>query len=259
MIKTRQIHVGIREAEQKHDCRILFAAESGSRAWGFASPDSDYDVRFIYVKPPTWYLQLEERRDTIEWFEDDGLYDYSGWDLRKTLRLFAACNPTLNEQIQSPMVYTANEAFHRAMLDLIPVYFQPKKAMFHYLGIASHSKETVATQRKMEIKKLFYVLRPLLACLWIAERKTMPPTEFSRLFECVALDSDIRSELDRLLIQKQSAKEKELAEIVTELAIWAKQTFEHCDGLAKTFSATEKPGWEPLNDLFLGFGGFKNL
>lgn len=186
-------------------------------------------------------------------FTDDGLYDYSGWDLRKTLRLFASCNPTLYEQLQSPIVYTADSAFHQAVLDLIPVYFQPKKALFHYLGIAAHSMETVRTQKKMEIKKLFYVLRPLLACLWMAERKAMPPTKFFRLFESVELDSSIRNEIDRLLIQKQSAKEKELAEIAPELAAWTKHVFEYCDKLAKTFSATEKPGWEPLNHLFLKF------
>ena len=253
MPHLERIRSDLKAVEQKHDCRVLFAAESGSRAWGFASPDSDYDVRFIYVKPSTWYLQLEERRDTIEWFADDGLYDYSGWDLSKALRLFAACNPTLNEQLQSPIVYTADETFYRTVLELIPVYFQPKKAMFHYLGIASHSMETVATQRKMEIKKLFYVLRPLLACLWIAERKAMPPTEFFRLFESVELDFCIRNEIDLLLMQKHSAKEKELTEIVPELATWAKQTFEHCDGLAKTFPTAEKPGWEPLNHLFLKF------
>lgn len=145
------------------------------------------------------------------------------------------------------------------MLDLIPVYFQPKKAIFHYLGIASHSKEAVVARQKMEIKKLFYVLRPLLACLWITDQKTMPPTEFFRLFEGAEMDSEIRGEIDRLLVQKQSAKEKEEVEITPELAAWTKRTFELCDALAKTIPVQEKSGWEPLNRLFLQFGGFRQF
>ena len=89
--------------EQAYDCEVLLAVESGSRAWGFQSRDSDYDVRFVYVHRPEWYLSvdLDLRRDVIEKPITDEL-DISGWDIRKTLRLFAKSNPPLLEWLGSP-------------------------------------------------------------------------------------------------------------------------------------------------------------
>lgn len=92
--------------EVDHDLRIFYACESGSRAWGFESADSDFDVRFIYAHRPDWYLSvdLEQKRDVIEFSPDDGL-DLSSWDLRKTLGLLWRSNPPLLEWLRSPIVY----------------------------------------------------------------------------------------------------------------------------------------------------------
>ncbi|MCL2624210.1 MAG: nucleotidyltransferase domain-containing protein, partial [Planctomycetaceae bacterium] len=100
----------LRDIERKHDCRVLHACESGSRAWGFPSPDSDYDIRFIYVHRRNWYLRLNESRDTHEWFAPGDL-DFSGWELRKALRLFRTCNLSLNEHLQSPIIYEKDDDF----------------------------------------------------------------------------------------------------------------------------------------------------
>ena len=87
--------------EAEHDVRILYAAESGSRAWGFASPDSDYDVRFVYVRKAFEYVRLDEPRDGIE-HVNDGLLDINGWDLKKAMGQFARGNATLFEWSGSP-------------------------------------------------------------------------------------------------------------------------------------------------------------
>lgn len=104
----RNIIGGINEEldkiERKEGVRILHAVESGSRAWGFASPDSDYDVRFVYVRPKEDYLRLDEPKDVIEWQLDEVL-DINGWDLKKALRQFAKGNVTLFEWSESPIVY----------------------------------------------------------------------------------------------------------------------------------------------------------
>jgi len=94
--------------EKKHGVRILHAVESGSRAWGFASPDSDYDVRFVYVRPARDYIRLDEVKDVIMW-KDDGILDINGWDLRKAMIQFARGNATLFEWSNSPVVYKATD------------------------------------------------------------------------------------------------------------------------------------------------------
>lgn len=107
-VRTRVL-VELEAIEQRHDVRVLFACESGSRGWGFASPDSDYDVRFLYVHKPEWYLRVEPQRDVIERPIDDVL-DVSGWELRKALQLMRRSNPTLFEWLDSPVIYREDAA-----------------------------------------------------------------------------------------------------------------------------------------------------
>ena len=98
----------LKEIEQKENVKIIMAVESGSRAWGFASPDSDYDVRFVYVRRPEDYLRLEKTKDVIEWQLDDVL-DINGWDLKKALQLMHDSNPSIFEWCASPIVYQSCE------------------------------------------------------------------------------------------------------------------------------------------------------
>lgn len=124
----------LREIEEKEDVRILLAVESGSRAWGFSSPDSDYDVRFIYARKRADYLRLEKTRDVIELPLDDVL-DINGWDIQKTLRLLYKSNPTLFEWFSSPIVYMETE-FADALRDIMQKYFSTKRSMYHYISMA---------------------------------------------------------------------------------------------------------------------------
>lgn len=124
----------LREIEEKEKVHILLAVESGSRAWGFASPDSDYDVRFIYIRPKEDYLRLESIRDVIELPINDVL-DINGWDLQKTLRLLYKSNPTLFEWFSSPIVYMETE-FARKFRRIMNEYFSEKRSLYHYISMA---------------------------------------------------------------------------------------------------------------------------
>ena len=124
----------LHEIEQMEKVRILLAVESGSRAWGFASPDSDYDVRFIYIRDKEDYLRLNTMRDVIELPVDEVL-DINGWDLQKTLRLLYKSNSTLFEWFSSPIVYMESDfadLFRRVMND----YFSSKRSLYHYISMA---------------------------------------------------------------------------------------------------------------------------
>lgn len=125
----------LREIEQREECRILLAVESGSRAWDFASPDSDYDVRFIYVRPEKAYLRLDRTRDVIEVPINDEL-DINGWDIDKTLRLLHKSNPTVFEWFSSPIIYQTS-AFADQFRPIMQKYFSSKAGLWHYLHMIS--------------------------------------------------------------------------------------------------------------------------
>ena len=154
------------EIESEHSVRILYAIESGSRAWGFESADSDYDVRFIYIHERNWYLNILPKRDVIEYpIVDD--FDYSGWDMRKTLFLLNKSNPVLFEWLKSPIVYRKDDFFCDVMGELTKTYFSAISSIYHYLHMASRNYREYLQSDEVKIKKYFYVLRPILACLWI--------------------------------------------------------------------------------------------
>jgi uncharacterized protein len=148
--------------------RTLFAVESGSRAWGFESPDSDYDVRFVYVHEPSWYqaVDLEERRDVIEYPIVDDI-DLHGWDARKALRLFWKSNPAFVEWIQSPIVYLEQDAFRQKAIEALPTIYRPHNGIYHYRSMAKTNYRGYLQEPTVRLKKYFYVLRPLLAARWI--------------------------------------------------------------------------------------------
>ena len=176
-----KIQEQLRRIEESENIKILLAVESGSRAWGFASPDSDYDVRFVYIRRPEDYLRLDVVRDVIELPIDDVL-DINGWDLQKTLRLLHKSNPTLFEWFSSPIVYQKTE-FADKFRELMMHYFSSKKTLYHYISMAEGNYREYLQGEIVRVKKYFYVLRPVLACQWILDRGTPPPMLFSELLK----------------------------------------------------------------------------
>ncbi|HWS43371.1 MAG TPA: nucleotidyltransferase domain-containing protein, partial [Pseudoflavonifractor sp.] len=222
--------------------------ESGSRAWGFPSPDSDYDVRFIYVRPREDYLRLDKRRDVVEYPIDEVL-DISGWDLDKTLRLLHASNPTLFEWSQSPIVYKATEQF-QACLPTIWTYFAAKSGLWHYLSTAEGNYRGCLKGERVRAKKYFYVLRPLLACRWILERGTPPPMRFAELVE-TQLDRPLRPVVEELLRCKMSAPEVGEVPRVDVLNVFIEENLVALRTKIEALPREKQREWGPLNDMFL--------
>lgn len=205
----------LRRAEADHGVKVLLAVESGSRAWGFASPNSDYDARFIYVHPPEWYLSvdLEERRDVIEYPIVDDL-DVNGWDLRKALRLFWRSNPGFVEWIQSPIVYEARGSFHQHALRLLPAVYSTEAGIHHYRSMAKTNFRGYLLQERVPLKKYFYVLRPLLAVRWLERFSQPAPIEFERLLQVLDGEEGILEAIHELLALKRRSPELGLSEPV---------------------------------------------
>ncbi|GBC61813.1 nucleotidyltransferase domain-containing protein [Desulfonema ishimotonii] len=196
----------LREIEQQENVRILYACESGSRAWGFASEDSDYDVRFIYLHPIEWYLSIEKRRDVIERPIDDEL-DICGWDLKKALWLFRKSNPPLLEWFNSPIVYLRQSSVTEQIKSLMPEYYSPVSCLYHYLHMAQGNYREYLKAGTVRVKKYFYMLRPILACRWIENGYGAVPMEFETLLDRFLPDGEIRKHIDDLLERKKSGRE----------------------------------------------------
>lgn len=201
-----EIEQKLDEIQRTEGVRILHAVESGSRAWGFASPDSDYDVRFIYVRPVEDYLRLDEPRDVIEWQLDEVL-DINGWDIKKALKQFARGNATLFEWSGSPMVYRTTEEWAKIM-EVAKLYFSEKAGVGHYYGTANSTLKGYLLGDKVRYKKYFYALRPLLAARYIEEFHMAPPVLFDDLLK-MDMDSELREGIGMLLDKKKVTPESD--------------------------------------------------
>ncbi len=207
LIETRLASVA-----NEHQIKIIYACESGSRAWGFPSPDSDYDVRFVYVHPWNWYLTLEEDRDVIDLPLEDssaGLLDLGGWDLRKTLRLLRKSNPVIWEWLQSPVRYQAEQTQQfRELRSVFDSFYSPIAACHHYLSLCRNTMNQALNGPSVKIKKYFYMLRPLLAASWIERYHTIPPMELALLLQLLDDQPEIKCCIVDLQERKQHIDEQ---------------------------------------------------
>ena len=237
----------LKRIEDVEGVKIIMAVESGSRAWGFASPNSDYDVRFIYVRKKEEYLRLEGIRDVIEWHLDDVL-DINGWDLKKALQVIYKSNPTIFEWCASPIVYLEDVIFSQ-IKGLLPQYFSVKKSLFHYWHMADTNYREYLKGDMVRIKKYFYVLRPLLAAKWILDKRTAPPMLFEELVD-TELDLSLRPELNRLLAMKKTMPEVGLAPKIEIFNSYIERVMPEMKALADIQEDTIVT-WETLDHLFL--------
>ena len=238
----------LKEIEARENIRVIHCVESGSRAWGFASPDSDYDVRFIYVRPLEYYLRLDKTRDVIEWQLDDTL-DINGWDLQKALRLLHSSNPTLFEWNNSPIVYKTTPEWAEISA-IIGHFFQKKAGLYHYLSTAKKNYREYLKGDMVKLKKYFYVLRPILACRWILEKQTPPPMLFSILADA-CLDEALVPAVSDLLRLKMETPEIGLGPRIDVINDYLDASIEEVDQLIQAIPGDEKVTWDELNRLFL--------
>lgn len=235
------------ELEQSENIEILYACESGSRAWGFASPDSDYDVRFIYSRNTSHYLSISEMPDVVGLPVNEVL-DIGGWDLKKALKLFLKSNAPLYEWLQSPIVYYQDNAFANEMLSLMPAYFSLRSGGNHYLSMANNTLRDDLQNDQVKLKRYFYALRPALACQWIIQKQTVPPMEFDKLRVLIS-DSEVQKSIDDLLVQKKHADEKAFITPVALLNEWLTRTLNYCREQMPQMPSEKKEADE-LNKVF---------
>jgi uncharacterized protein len=241
-----QIMIKLADVERTHQVRILYACESGSRGWGFASPDSDYDVRFIYVRIARDYLRIHDLRDVIE--EVPGpVFDVNGWDLRKALRLMAKGNATLLEWLSSPVVYRADATFVARMQEVAKSTYQAERSFHHYTHMARGDYREHLQGDLVRAKKYLYVLRPMLAALWVTQRQDMPPMAFEDLVREMVQDPQVLAEIDQLLVLKRQAGEKDWFERREVLNTFLDQTLTR---LANHTPKIQRVDLAPLDVLF---------
>ena len=247
--------------------RVLLAVESGSRAWGFESPDSDFDVRFVYVRPIEYYLRLQSTRDVLEWRLDEVL-DVSGWDLDKALRLMRGANPSLFEWLASPIVYAEYSAF-AAVRDLAADCFSPVSSAHHYLSMArtgmsgltgttrkadeaDRTDQAAVAGETIRLKKCLYAMWAILACRWVVAERVPVPMLFRDLVDA-QLEASMRGLVDELLEAKAVAGECDEYPRIPALSTWAASAVAELEEDVAALVPKPKMAWERLNDVFLGF------
>ena len=241
-----QILNKLKEIEKSKQVEILFAVESGSRAWGFPSPDSDYDIRFVYKHSKDWYLNLWEQKDTIEFMTEDDL-DGSGWDVRKAIKLLAKSNASFTGWLFSSIVYMDNNSALEQFKSLAYEEFNPVAGFYHYHSMNRGFEEKLGTN-EMTIKSYFYAIRTALCANWIVKKRTIPPVEFKELYPLIEVK--YQKKLDELILLKSSSEEKsnvsvdeDLLELVKDITIENNSLKEGLENI--------KPNKELFNQLFL--------
>ena len=200
------------EIAREENIRILFAAESGSRAWGFHSNDSDYDVRFIYARPLEWHLSLASKRDVVERPISDEL-DLSGWELSKALRLAIGSNAVIAEWLQSPIVYSEVDSFREELMDFCTTALTRKSVVWHYVNLTKRQHERLIQQDgSIKLKRYFYCLRPTFALRWMRlHEAATPPMNMFDLMEEIDLPQKVTQYIHNLIEIKHDAGEMGLA------------------------------------------------
>jgi uncharacterized protein len=204
---TQRIQAALQTIAAEEQLYILYACESGSRAWEFASHDSDYDVRFLYVRPREAYLKLDLPRDVIERPIVDDL-DINGWDIFKALRLLRKSNPPLLEWLFSPLVYAEYSPSIEELRVVIQQHYSSTATFYHYSSMAYRNYHQYIEQKaQVPLKKYLYVLRPIIALLYLEQKQAIPPTSFLTTLASVDISQDVRTRIENLVARKKAGDE----------------------------------------------------
>ncbi|MFN8344106.1 MAG: nucleotidyltransferase domain-containing protein [Spirosomataceae bacterium] len=246
---TDEIKKELSRLEFQHDIKILYAVESGSRAWGFASTDSDWDVRYIYIHRLDWYLKIDDKKDSQEEILPNDI-DLAGWELKKALRLFRKSNPPMLEWLRSPIVYLQQFSTADRLRDLTKEYFNPKSCLHHYLHMAEGNYREYLQKDRVRVKKYFYVLRPILACDWIKQTNTMAPMEFHQLLDSQVTDHTVKTEIQNLLTRKMAGDELNEEPKIQILNDFLETKIQYYNEYVKSLGPISQPATDRLDDLF---------
>jgi predicted nucleotidyltransferase len=232
--------------EREKNIKILYACETGSRAWGFPSPDSDYDVRFIYMHERDWYLFLSRQKDTIEYMEED--LDITGWDLKKCLTLLKKSNVPLIERFQSPIEYYAAPGFKAEFKQLIGSYYSPIAVFFHHYSLANKFWQDIKDKEQYKLKSFFYLVRSLLSCNWVVRDQSVLPMHIEALMQYT--DEKTKDRLRELIQLKSGVGEKYLHSRDIQMNNWIEELFKRLE-VSKQNLGVNKMNISLLNEFFL--------
>lgn len=249
---SESIREELKSLEYIHDIQFLYVAESGSRAWGFPSKKSDFDVRGIYIHKPAWYLSLAPKKDVVN--TSFKSLDITGWDLRKALKLFRKNNPPLLEWLSSPYPYLDKFDVASQLRQWKHPYFSGRTGIHCYTGLAkSEFVDIMKMGERVSMKKYLYVLRSLFACRYIHSVGSWPPMEMRKLMQ-VAMPDDkaIQDSVEDLISRKIKSDDEivytDRLHHIDDFIDVEIQRFEH---IGDTYDKDEKPiDWKLLDELF---------
>lgn len=257
---SERISDEIWKIEREEGVTVLLAVESGSRAWGFASQDSDYDVRFVYKRPIYDYLRLDKRKDTIEWCQTDEL-DIVGWDVSKYLSLLHRSNPSALEWLECPRYLVDDSIMLRRVQSLAEDCLDPRSLAFHYAGMARENANEFLRIANGEVrdeppktKKYVYVVRALLSARYVTDFGEMPPIRLDELLDTYRheLDNDgVLTHVESLMARKRDGLESDVHERIPELDDWAMRDLDLMRLRAEGMEAVAKPTWDDVNETFI--------
>jgi uncharacterized protein len=236
-----------KEIESANRVTILHACETGSRAWGFASPDSDYDVRFIYVHAKDWYLSLHLQKDTIEFPVENDL-DITGWDFRKCLQLLKKSNAALIERFQSPIEYFSYPGFKEQFRQLINEYYSPTAVFYHHYSLAKKFWKDLQNKTEVKLKNYFYLVRSLLSCYWVTKEGSVLPMHIEGLMTMMRPDQQER--IREFIMIKQTVGEKYVHPWDDNMAITVAELWSHVESNKNGLGVNDRD-YSLLNDFFL--------
>lgn len=236
------IETALRGLEHDKGIKILYAAEAGSRAWGFPSRDSDYDIRLIYVKPLADYVKVFPDKDNFEQalvFERGGVkevLDIAGWELTKALGLAAKCNAPLVEWLTSPTIYRGNSDFVAQMLNFHYEFFDRRGLLYHYTNLAARTISEHLATTHVKAKKYFYAIRPILGAHYIVEKSAAPPVDFLELLKVSPIKDRAINEMVLELYAKKigGSSESDRVSVSPELLDWLQAQITYLRGIIPT-------------------------
>ena len=200
------------------------------------------------MRKKEFYLSLQNTKDFIDWELNDVL-DINGWDVKKVLQHFYRSNATLFEWCNSPMIYYTTKEWARLYQEVASMYFSCKSSMYHYYGTANKNYQEHLRKDLVKYKKYFYVLRPILVCKWIEEKRCPPPVRFEELFHSV-LEEDLKESVEDLLKKKVQMSESEKAPKIEKINEYIEKNLVYYKQLLKEMVDDKKTDWEPLEKTF---------
>jgi len=239
----------LHETQEAYQVKIPLAIESGSRGWGFAATNADYDCRFLYVHKKEWYLSVLERKEFIEYAVDE-VFDIKGYDITRVLKYIMKPQAAIYEWISSNEIYICNEPVHTQLQALAAAFFNPIPISHHYLSLAKKMFAEINDAESAKIKKYFYILRPIANLNFIWQHRKMPYMEYDKTLAEIDLKPEILSAIQDLTARKMAAKEHDLITKFEPLVNYFQTEIARFDDCLKDMKHTKNKNYDAVDEVF---------